>query len=234
MKKQTISTLTLAMLALMAWPGNAEAQSLDGRSFIVSSTDPSSGATTPDALTFSGGNFESLGCRLWGFAPAAYQSTTEGSGTTFTTVATSPTEGTMTWTGVVEGDHIRGTALWSKVGQDDITYPFDGQGSSNALDGSTLEISLTYPAGESEADRLVFETGRFESEACREWGFTPAPYSTAVMDGGVAFTAFAISPTEGVMVWNGRVADGSASGTATWVKEGQDDSTFSFTDGATP
>ena len=70
---------------------------------------------------------ESDECLKYGFAASEYtcSATAEGS-LHFTTSMTSEQEGRMDWTGTAGPDKISGSFVWSKPGQADIHYTFEG------------------------------------------------------------------------------------------------------------
>ena len=103
---------------------------LDGKRFIVDMAEKKEGAEqSKDTLTFTNGSFQSLACIPWGFGAATYTATGETEATGFNAVCTSEKEGTMTWTGTIDGDKINGTTVWTKEGQDPITYVWMGEAS---------------------------------------------------------------------------------------------------------
>jgi hypothetical protein len=217
----------LALALVPAVPSLAQG-ALDGRAYAVQIEDPTLGAM-PDHLVFADGQFESMGCRPFGFGPASY--TAEAGSNAVTATATSATEGTMAWTAQVEGDAITGSVTWSKPGQDPVTYAFTGPLAGGPLDGHTFTVvSSGAEAMEGMEDTLIFAQGAFESTGCREYGFYPVTYTSAEGADGITFSAVAQSMTEGTMTWTGSVgADGAIQGNAVWAKEGQDSMAFSFT-----
>jgi len=54
----------------------------------------------------------------------------QGGGNSFGAELTSPEEGTMTWTGNVQGDTIRGNAVWKRKDGTTMNYTFDGRKSA--------------------------------------------------------------------------------------------------------
>lgn len=123
MRKSSVLALSVVMLAVLAIP--ASAGGLDGKTFTVTSTDPS-GETSDDTLVFADGTFDSLACHEWGFGKGPYTVEKSDDGWTFSAVTTSETEGEAHWHGTVSGDAISGTMTWSKPGQDPIVYEFSG------------------------------------------------------------------------------------------------------------
>jgi hypothetical protein len=97
---------------------------LDGRTFVGKLVEKGKEAPGDDQLIFADGTFRSLGCDEYGFTPTPYRTSVAGDATTFDAVATSATEGTMTWHGVVTGETLTGNVLWEKPGQASIDYSY--------------------------------------------------------------------------------------------------------------
>ena len=69
-----------------------------------------------DLLTFDNGTFNSSACDAWGFGTGAYTTTAEMDGTMFEATVFSDKNGKMVWTGIVKGDEITGSYVWTKEG----------------------------------------------------------------------------------------------------------------------
>jgi len=127
------ATLIAALLlAAMAWsqslsesgntktsPVAASAGPLDGRQFdasIVRDDANEEEKTRPlgDKLTFNDGNFSSAICERYNFKKAPYWVRVDDDQIHFLAELTSPTDGTMRWTGTVRGDLLEGTMWWTK------------------------------------------------------------------------------------------------------------------------
>jgi hypothetical protein len=235
MTKRVGSVVALALSAVTVLAGRVEAQgALDGRTFVVMQSAPSGSSENgiADVLTFNGGMLDSLGCRLWGFTPGAYTAeevTTEGGGTAFTATTTSPTEGSIAWSGTVYGDMAVGQATWHKEGQEDSGWTFQGSVATTALDGQTFALTSADPSGATDTDTLSFAGGMATSSGCTQYGFTPAPYSATPAAGTTPFMFATTSPTQGYMSWNGVISGDSVSGTFVWMKEGQAPIRYDFT-----
>lgn len=80
----------------------------------------------PDSFVFTVGTFRSTGCDPYGFTAAAYEALREGDVIRFKAVTKSPTDGTITWMGKVEGDRIEGTAVWRPKGKKPVDMWFQG------------------------------------------------------------------------------------------------------------
>ena len=122
-----MNRLLIAMVALgLMVPGVTLAGDLDGNTYEVKITDPTKDQPDPDTLEFKDGKFFSAGCEEWGFGWAEYEVTKTDDGMSFKVMTSSEKEGSAVWTGNVMGDEIKGQMVWTKEGQDDITYPFEG------------------------------------------------------------------------------------------------------------
>lgn len=128
MKTSRWVPLFLALcLATVAFPGDP-AGALDGRRFAVEVTDGHE--TLPDTLIFENGTFDSVECRQYGFGAVEYHATKKGDSWTFSAQATSEKEGVARWEGIVDGDSISGSMVWSKAGQDPVRYEYEGKAGS--------------------------------------------------------------------------------------------------------
>ena len=88
--------------------------SLDGKTFFAESGEKGKKASNKDTIVFREGRFISEGCLQWGFADAAYKAVIEGDGIRFHAQTVSPTHGTMLWDGLVRGDAIEATSVWTR------------------------------------------------------------------------------------------------------------------------
>lgn len=87
---------------------------LDGKTFVAESGEKGKKASNKDTIVFRDGRFISEGCTPWGFGDAAYKAGIEGDGIRFQAQTVSPTHGTMLWDGLVRGDAIEATSLWTR------------------------------------------------------------------------------------------------------------------------
>lgn len=69
-----------------------------------------------DKLTFRDGSFQSDLCARRGYDKGKYTTVTKGSSTWFEAKTISPLEGALLWTGVIEGNTINGSYLYTKKG----------------------------------------------------------------------------------------------------------------------
>ena len=88
---------------------------LDGQRFggtvgAIGKVDP----YTTDSIEFVDGQFASVDCSLYGFAPAPYYAERDGESVRFRAVITSPTHGTMIWEGTIEGDTALASYRWTR------------------------------------------------------------------------------------------------------------------------
>ncbi len=102
----------------------ALADPLAGGSFAGEMGEKGKAATEKDTLTFKDGRFHSVGCDPWGFGDAAYKVVKSPEGVSFSAETTSAREGRMAWHGVLKGNDLEGTALWTKPGQAPAEYWF--------------------------------------------------------------------------------------------------------------
>src|SRR4030066_616904 len=86
----------------------------DGKTFVAESGKKGKKASNKDTIVFHDGRFLSEGCTPWGFGDAAYKAGIEGAGIRFHAQTVSPTHGTMLWDGLVRGDAIEATSLWTR------------------------------------------------------------------------------------------------------------------------
>lgn len=87
---------------------------LDGKTFVAESGEKGKKASNKDTIVFRDGRFISEGCTPWGFGDAAYKAEIEGDRIRFHAQTVSPTHGTMLWEGLVRGDTIEATSLWTR------------------------------------------------------------------------------------------------------------------------
>jgi hypothetical protein len=120
--RKAISVIGVFLAAALA----LAASTLDGKTFAGQMTEKGKAQGDKDEFVFKNGMFRSTGCDSYGFTETAYTASERGGATRFEAESHSPKEGTMKWKGTVKGDAIEGTAVWSKKGQADITYLFQG------------------------------------------------------------------------------------------------------------
>ena len=99
---------------------------LDNKTFVgeVGKVGETKGDT--DTFTFQNGKFHSSACDSYKFGKGMYQAQTQGDAVTFEAETESPTDGTMTWKGMVKGNMLEGTATWLKDGKAPVENWFKG------------------------------------------------------------------------------------------------------------
>ena len=115
----------LIVATLIAAP--AFAYPLEGKTFKGEMVKAGETKPEPDTFIFTGGTFRSTGCDAHGFKAAPYSVEKVDGALAFISVATSETEGSMTWKGTVRGKSVEGTAVWEKTGQEPIEFKFKGE-----------------------------------------------------------------------------------------------------------
>jgi len=88
---------------------------LEGKVF-VGHTGPlgSTAIDGEDEIIFKNGRFLSSACNTWGFEPAPYKATVKPDGIHFEALTRSPRHGQIQWQGVVVGNTLEATYLWTK------------------------------------------------------------------------------------------------------------------------
>jgi hypothetical protein len=89
---------------------------LDGKTFTGSTGKAGKAASEKEEIRFMNGNFYSVGCAEWGFGEAAYTAQVSGDTVSFEAVTTSPKHGKIVWSGIVKGDKMDATYIWTKKG----------------------------------------------------------------------------------------------------------------------
>jgi hypothetical protein len=102
----------------------AQDPTLDGKSFVIYWYDANHPEEqVQDTLVFQDGQLDCLHTHTWGFSAGAYTCTKEGDSFPFQSTLASPSEGTIQWTGKVDGDKVSGQFFWPK---EDMTFKFTG------------------------------------------------------------------------------------------------------------
>lgn len=120
-----IATLVLAF-SLPGLCGSAEMAKglLDGKTFVGETGEKGKDKGDKESFVFQDGTFDPLQCHPWGFGASPYTARQEGEAVRFESVTTSEKEGSMKWTGTVQGERMEGTMVWTKAGQAPIEYWF--------------------------------------------------------------------------------------------------------------
>jgi hypothetical protein len=84
------------------------------------------------------------------------------------------------------------------------------------IDGRVYEVQLEGGAAPMP-DVLVFDGARFESSACRPFGFVGGPYQAMVGGDATSFEATAKCDKSGTTAWSGKIHGGSIQGTLCWT-----------------
>jgi len=121
MKRKWFGTLIALLASLILFRGAAlcseatdAAIALEGKVF-VGHTGPLNGPVNgEDEIVFRNGRFLSTACDKWGFESAAYTVTVQPDGIHFISITKSPKHGQIQWQGVVKGDTMTATYLWTK------------------------------------------------------------------------------------------------------------------------
>ncbi len=92
---------------------------------------------------------------------------------------------------------------------------------SNKLDGKTFLVQLVESGKSPMADSLIFKNGRFESIACRTFGFGQAMYSIKQAGNSETFLAKTHSTQQGTMLWKGTIKENHVQGTVAQTMKGQ-------------
>ena len=205
-----VASSLLAFASCQTGLGNGP---LDGRVYEVKLAGGNQ-APQSDSLVFDGGHFESTACRTYGFHPTCYSGALDGDAATFEAAAKSKESGATAWSGKVHGDAVEGTLKWTNAKGEVTEFKFDGKSSSGALDGKTFE-GMVCPgeAKTGDKDRLLFKHGAFDSNACRAYGFTMAPYTTTGDGDATHFSAVATNADGESNHWDGTIKGDDISGT---------------------
>ena len=80
-----------------------------------------------DELSFKGGQVTMSACVKSGFAPSSYTLAPSGSSWSFTTRQVSKDQGNTNWTGLISGDSMKGTMVWTKLDGTILRYNYEGK-----------------------------------------------------------------------------------------------------------
>lgn len=111
--RTALATL-LTVAAMNLQPVHAQANLLDGRTFVVSEGDVGKPAKIEaNVLTFSNGTFHSKECDQWGYGKGEVKAVRDGDAIRFETETRSEEHGTrQVWTGTVKGSSIDGKKVF--------------------------------------------------------------------------------------------------------------------------
>lgn len=104
--------LFVLILFVSYYPANAG--ELDGMVFVGPTGLQGHEVEEYDEVRFNNGELFSSGCTIWGFKASAYTTEDTVDGLTFTATTLSPGNGKIVWEGVIQGDKIYATYIWTK------------------------------------------------------------------------------------------------------------------------
>ena len=91
-----------------------------------------------------------------------------------------------------------------------------------ALDGKKFEgVFIQRGKTSGDADTVVFQGGRFRSQACDRYGYSDAAYSTTTQGDYVTFEAETESTKYGRLLWKGVIHGDQFTATATMMRQGK-------------
>ena len=88
--------------------------SLDNRSFEGETGIKDSKSDHIDILRFKNGKFKSKRCKEWGFTAGKYKTTIKDNKVYFEVHTQSEENGTLYWSGVLEGEKLKAKYIWTK------------------------------------------------------------------------------------------------------------------------
>jgi hypothetical protein len=87
---------------------------LDGRTYAGQNGSKGMPADHPDEFIFTDGQFRSLSCDPYGFGTGDYRATVTDGIISFEAITKSPSHGQIAWHGIVTGDTLDATFVWTK------------------------------------------------------------------------------------------------------------------------
>jgi len=104
--------LFISITPLSALAANAEGAKLDGKVFTGVVGEKGDKKGDPDNFEFVAGKFHSTACDQYGYTSAPYSANMKNEkATTFSSTTKNEAGDTITWSGVVENDKIKGNAI---------------------------------------------------------------------------------------------------------------------------
>ena len=90
------------------------------------------------------------------------------------------------------------------------------------LDGRTFQgVVLECGKTSGDAETITFSNGRFNSSACKPYGYGDGPYKATNSGDSLAFEVETESPQYGKLIWRGVVRGQRLDGTLTMIKDGK-------------
>ncbi len=97
---------------------------MDGKSYAITYKD--NGKDKKDEISFEEGGFSSIECDRYGFGASTYETNQRDTTTIFKSTLISENEGTVKWSGIIDGEHVLGKFVWTKDGQKTKSYRYSG------------------------------------------------------------------------------------------------------------
>jgi hypothetical protein len=118
--RTVVSSLTVAGALVLGPVAQAEdkADPLDGKTFLGQIGEKGKAkAEYDEEMSFKDGKMVSSACVPLGFSSFPYKSTVKGNVIEFMAEATNPAKGTLKWKGVIKGNKLSATSVWTKPGE---------------------------------------------------------------------------------------------------------------------
>jgi len=106
--------ITLLVFGLQPAVTRAQGQLLDGKTFYGKIGEKGGKAYGNDEIIFSDGLFRSTDCDQYGFNSAKYTTVMDKNKINFSATTTSQTEGSIQWSGTLDGDNLTAIFFWHK------------------------------------------------------------------------------------------------------------------------
>ncbi len=208
------------------------------KQFVITTMEKNKPETAAvEQVTFKDSIFDNLQCHQYGFTSTTYTTKKSGESFSFEAEMPSTSEGSMTWTGMVNGDNIEGTMVWKKAGQPDLQYTFNGktgmlpEKKEISLDGKIFNTN-TMVHGKPETaydENWTFDGGTLRSASCEPYGFSKSPYKAWEQEGKITMECNFQSAENGHMDFTATIIDEKLNGNVVWVKSGQENVNYDVT-----
>ena len=103
--------IAIILIFTCTYAGAAE---LDGQTFIGPAGLQGSEPDEEDEVSFNNGELFSSTCAVWGFEGGSYTTEKSSDGLKFKATTLSPDNGKIVWEGVIRGNEIEATYIWTK------------------------------------------------------------------------------------------------------------------------